>query len=115
MQAAAAAVAISGPLTVDDPHCAAAHGRRILAIHGADDQNVPIAGGLGSKGVSRVDFKSEESSRRSFESAGATYRLQVVPDADHFLNYLEAVLRKSEGVTIAQKAAAFFGIAAPGR
>jgi hypothetical protein len=38
----------------------------------------------------------------------------VVPDADHFLNHLEAAIRKSEGVTLAQKAAVFFGLAARG-
>jgi len=52
----AAAVAISGPLNLDVDTCPAARGARILALHGADDQNVPVAGGVGTKGLSRVSY-----------------------------------------------------------
>ena len=106
----AAAVAISGPLNLETARCPAASGRRVLAIHGADDRNVPIAGGVGSKGLSHVAFHSEESARRTFVDAGATYTLQVVPGADHFLDHLDAAIEKTEGISIAEKSAAFFGL-----
>ena len=106
----AAGIAISGPLNLPTSRCAAASGKRILAIHGADDQNVPVAGGVGPKGLSRLAFRSEEESRSVFEASGATYTLQIVPGADHFLNHLDAAITKGEGVDIAGKAAAYFGL-----
>lgn len=107
----AAIIAISGPLDIRDAQCPAAAGMRILAIHGADDRNVPLAGGVGPRGLSRLDFNSEENSRHAFAQAGAHYTLQVVAGADHFLDHIDAAIRKSEGVTLAQKAAAYFGLA----
>ena len=109
----AAAVAISGPLNLDVSRCPAAAGKRILAIHGADDQNVPLAGGVGPRGLSRIAYKSEDRSRRVLAGSGASYTLQVVPGADHRLDHIEAAIVHSEGVTIAQKAAGFFGLTQP--
>jgi hypothetical protein len=43
--------------------------------------------------------------------SGASYDLQIVSGADHMLDHLSAVIAKSEGVTIAKKAATFFGLA----
>ena len=106
----AAGVAISGPLNLPASRCSAASGKRILAIHGADDRNVPVAGGVGSKGLSRLAFRSEDESRSVLEASGATYTLQIVPGADHALNNLDAAITKSEGTDIAGKAAAYFGL-----
>jgi polyhydroxybutyrate depolymerase len=106
----AAAVAISGPLDLDDTRCPAARGKRVLAIHGADDRNVPVAGGKG-RGLAGVAFKSEAESRAAMEKAGAQYTLDIVPGADHFLNHIEAVVEKRDGVSVAQKAARFFELA----
>jgi polyhydroxybutyrate depolymerase len=106
----AAGVAISGPLNLPVTACPDARGRRILAIHGADDQNVPIAGGRGTKGVSGVAFSSAARSKQVMTDSGATYDLQIVPGTDHMLDHLEAAIEKTEGVTIAEKSAAFFGI-----
>jgi poly(3-hydroxybutyrate) depolymerase len=108
----AAGVAISGPLNLEVSTCPAAHGERILALHGADDQNVPIGGGRG-KGLSQTPFSSEQRSRRVLVNSGAAYTLQIVPGADHFLDHIQAVIQKTEGVTIAEKAAAFFGVLKP--
>ena len=105
----AAAVPISGPLDTTNDSCPASRGKRILAIHGADDQNVPIAGGHGS-GISMTVFGSEERSRHAFVSAGATYDLQVVPGADHALYNIDAAIQSAEGQSIADKAARFFGL-----
>ena len=107
----AAGVAVSGPLNVDTSTCPAARGRRVLAIHGENDLNVPIGGGVGSKGLSKTAFRAEDGSRRTFVDSGATYTLQVVPGADHALGNIDAAIEKSEGVTIAEKSARFFGLA----
>jgi polyhydroxybutyrate depolymerase len=109
----AAAVAVSGPLNLDVSTCPDARGARILAIHGAADENVPIQGGRGRKGVSGVPFSSEARSERVMLESGASYTLQIVPGADHKLDDIDAALQRTEGETIAQKAARFFGIAAP--
>ncbi|GLS17629.1 hypothetical protein GCM10007874_06440 [Labrys miyagiensis] len=106
----AAVVAISGPLNLQVSSCPAARGTRILALHGANDQNVPVAGGQGSKGLSFTVFNSEDRSRRTFLNSGATYTLQIVPGADHPLDHIEAAIMKTEGVTIAEKSARFFGL-----
>ncbi|MEO7692303.1 MAG: PHB depolymerase family esterase [Sphingomonas sp.] len=107
----AAGVAISGPLNLPVARCPSAKGRRILAIHGADDQNVPIAGGRGTRGLAQVAWSSEARARQVMTDSGASYDLQIVPGADHMLDHLSAAIAKSEGVTIARKAAAFFGLA----
>jgi len=106
----AAGVAVSGPLNLDVARCPAARGHRVLAIHGEDDRNVPVAGGVGERGLSRVAFRSEAASQRSFVDSGASYTLQVVPGADHALAHIETALEASEGLTIAEKSARFFGL-----
>jgi polyhydroxybutyrate depolymerase len=110
----AAGVAISGPLNLEVSTCPAARGERILAIHGAEDQNVPITGGRG-KGLSDTPFSSEARSGQVLTSSGAIYRLQIVPGADHFLDHIGSVIQKTEGVSIAEKSAGFFGILRPAR
>lgn len=107
----AAIVPISGPLNLDTTRCPGAKGRRILAIHGADDRNVPVAGGAGSKGLSGVVWHSEAQSEQVMAAAGARYTLQIVPGADHKLDHIDAAILTSEGTTIGEKAARFFGMA----
>ncbi len=109
----AAAIAISGPLNTADATCPAARGRRMLAIHGADDQNVPIAGGEGTKGYARIPFNSEARTRQIYAASGAAYILDIVPGAGHNLDDIDAALRQNEGATLQAKAAAFFGLTAP--
>ena len=109
----AAAVAISGPLGLAVSTCPTAKGKRILAIHGADDQNVPIQGGRGAKGLSGTVFSSEAHASEVFTNSGATYTLQVVLGADHMLDHIDAAIRKTEGVSIAEKSARFFGLSKP--
>lgn len=106
----AAGVAISGPLNLDAATCPAARGKRILAIHGADDQNVPVAGGQGTQGLSRTAYRSEDHSRQVFTTSGAVYDLQIVKGADHKLDHIDAALQRSEGHALADKAAGFFGL-----
>ena len=111
----APAVAISGPLNLETGNCPAARGKRILAIHGADDENVPVAGGRGTKGISGAIYNSEERTRQVFTNSGASYELQVVRGADHKLDDIDAVIQKMEGQTIAEKATEFFGLARQNR
>jgi len=106
----AAAIPISGPLNLENPNCTAARGKRILAIHGAEDANVPIAGGRGTKGMSGAVYNSQERTRLSFAKSGASYDLLVVKGADHRLDHIEDAIQQSEGVSIAEKAALFFGL-----
>jgi polyhydroxybutyrate depolymerase len=107
----AAAVAISGPLNLPATACPDARGKRILAIHGANDRNVPIAGGQGTEGLSRTPYRSEDRSSQTFIASGAAYTLEVVPGADHRLDDIDAVIEQTDGVSIAEKAARFFGLA----
>ena len=111
----AAIVAVSGPLNLDVASCPKGQGRRVLAIHGADDANVPIQGGVGRNGLSKVAFRSEASSGRAWAASGAAYTLDVVAGADHFLDHLDAALARAEGVGIGPKAVAFFGLETPRR
>jgi poly(3-hydroxybutyrate) depolymerase len=106
----AAGVAISGPLDPQFTNCPDARGKRILAIHGADDENVPVAGGKGTKGLSGAVFNSEDAAQQTFRKSGASYDLQVVTGADHKFEHIDAVIQKTEGMPIAQKAARFFGL-----
>ncbi len=109
----AGVVAISGPLNLDTPRCPSAKGLSVLAIHGADDRNVPIAGGRGSKGLAQVAWKSEAQAQAVMTASGARYTLQVVPGADHMLDHIAAQIDKAEGLSIGEKAARAFGIAGP--
>jgi polyhydroxybutyrate depolymerase len=111
----AAVVPISGPLGLDVNRCPGARGRRLLAIHGADDENVPVAGGRGTKGLSGTNFHSEAQSRQTFVDSGATYTIQIVPGADHRLAAIDDAIQRTEHVSIAEKAARFFGLADSGR
>jgi poly(3-hydroxybutyrate) depolymerase len=108
----AAAVAVSGPLNLPAVTCPAAKGKRVLAIHGADDENVPIKGGEGAKGLSHVNFASEAQSKEIMTASGATYDLDIVKGAQHMLSGIDSELKAAEGQTIAEKAARYFGLIA---
>ena len=60
-------------------------------------------------------YNSEEHSRQLFESCGASYSLDLVKGADHRLDHIEEALEQPEGLSIAQKAAQFFGLAGSSR
>lgn len=104
-----AAISISGALETDDMNCPDARGKRILALHGAEDENVPVAGGQG-KGPARVAYNSEAYTAQIFRNSGATYDLRILSGADHKLDDVDAALRRTNGVSIAQEAVQFFGL-----
>jgi polyhydroxybutyrate depolymerase len=111
----AAAVAVSGPLTLNANSCPAARGKRILAIHGADDQNVPMAGGQGSRGASRFRFTSQEQSRQVFANSGASFTLISVPGAGHRYGEVDDRMKQAGGVSVVDKAVDFFGLGGAAR
>jgi poly(3-hydroxybutyrate) depolymerase len=100
---------------LEGANCAAASGRRILAIHGAEDANVPIAGGRGTQGISGAVYNSEERTRQSFVNSGASFNLLVVQGADHKLDHIQAAMQQAGGVSMAEKAAQFFGVLSQSR
>jgi polyhydroxybutyrate depolymerase len=106
----AAGVAISGPLNLPVSYCPQARGRRVLAIHGRDDRNVPVNGGRGALSVSRVAYRSEQDSRQVFTQSGGSYDLQVIDGVPHWLDRIDAAVQSNEGLSIPQKAARFFGL-----
>jgi len=106
----AGVVAVAGPLNLAQADCPAARGRRVLAVHGEDDANVPMDGGVGPKGVSRVSFQAEAHSQALMRAAGARYELLRVPGADHYLAHIDDALTKAGGKTVAERAVEFFGL-----
>lgn len=106
-----AAIPLAGPLNMDAAACPAAKGKRIWAIHGALDENVPVVGGYGTKGISKVDFKPQKYGQDIFEKSGAEYRLDILPGTDHNLANLAAAIEKREQRTLGRAAALFFGLA----
>ena len=106
----AAAVPVSGPLNLLTQSCPGAQGRRILAIHGSDDRNVPIEGGVGTKGYTKVSFNSEAYSEQVFRNNGASYQLDALSGVDHKIDHIDDAIRQLEGVSLAKKAARFFGL-----
>jgi poly(3-hydroxybutyrate) depolymerase len=107
----AAAISISGALEASDTVCPAAKGARVLAIHGAADENVPVAGGDGAQGLLMFNYNSEAYTAKIFRGSGATYDLKVVPGADHALEAIDSALQKNDGLSIGDEAARFFGLA----
>ncbi len=110
-QALSAGVAISGPLNTGAERCPAAKGRRVLAIHGADDRNVPLGGGVGSRGLSGTSYRSEAQSRETMVRSGADYTLEVLPGVDHALPHIAAAIQSGQGTSLAHKVAVYFGLA----
>lgn len=110
-----ASVAISGPLSSEVTSCPGAKSKRVLAIHGRYDENVPLEGGKGTKGPNKVkqdvNFRAEASAKEIYERSGASFTLDVVEDTDHSLQNLDAAVAKRDGYGISEKAARFFGLA----
>jgi poly(3-hydroxybutyrate) depolymerase len=107
----AAAMSISGALEANDTVCPAAKGARVLAIHGAADENVPVAGGPGAQGLLMFNYNSEAYTAKIFRNSGATYDLKIMPGADHALEGIDSALQKSDGLSIGDEAVRFFDLA----
>ncbi len=105
-----AAISISGPLNLPVSFCPGARGKKVLAIHGSADQNVPIDGGRG-RGVANIAFASEASSSEVMKRSGASYDLVVVNGAPHMLDQIDQALSRDSGSSIAATAVGFFDLA----
>ncbi|MEY4427806.1 MAG: hypothetical protein RLZZ182_495 [Pseudomonadota bacterium] len=90
-------VSLAGALMAEGQACSAAAGRRIWAVHGRQDANVPPEGGRGTEGHARVPFVSEAQSQARFQAAGGRYDLQWV-DSDHALAHLVKAIEQAEGL-----------------
>jgi len=106
-----AAIPVAGPLMVDAATCPPAKEKRIWAIHGEQDENVPIQGGVGTRGVTNIQYKSAQAVSRIFEQSGANYRLDILPGVDHSLKNVAKAIEQREQRTFGREAALFFGLA----
>lgn len=104
----AAIVPVSGPLMIDVQSCPLAKGKKILSIHGQNDENVPITGGKGTKGVTNISFKPQSYGQEVFRKSGATYILDAVPQADHRMDNIQSAILESEGLSFQEKIVHFF-------
>lgn len=104
------AISIAGPLMLDHPSCPLAKGKRILALHGALDKNVPILGGKGSKGLTSLSYRSQEETKQIFERFGADYSLEILTGTDHSLSHIAEAILTREHITLGEKSARFFGL-----
>jgi polyhydroxybutyrate depolymerase len=103
------AVSLAGSLMAEVDRCPAARDKVILAIHGKNDQNVPPGGGRGTKGVTNISYRSEADSQAMIRDSGGTYDILWV-ESDHSLEHMAAAVQKSEGISLAEKEARFFGL-----
>lgn len=106
----AAVVAISGPLALPLDRCPAARGKRVLALHGLQDENVPLAGGYGRRSIARVNFPAQSRSKDVFELSGAHYALEVLSDAGHRVSTIDDNIRRTQNIGLPEKIVKFFQI-----
>jgi hypothetical protein len=81
-----------------------------MALHGENDQNVPVIGGPGAQGVSRTHFGSQAATAKVWQNSGASYDLQIIKGAGHSVDTLSTQLTQLESQTLAQKIARFLGL-----
>lgn len=105
-----AAVPISGPLNLSNPECRNGAGRKILAIHGSEDKNVPIGGGYGTRGVTNIAFQSQQSSKAAFEAVGTEYTILTLTGVDHALVNIVKAIEAREGTSFGHYLTTFFGL-----
>ena len=97
-------VMISGSMMID--RCRQSTQVRALLIHGAEDTNVPIAGGEGS-GRSGENFTSLAQSEAALRAAGATMTTRILPRAGHRIDSVDRMVRKEVGTSLPEYAAGF--------
>lgn len=101
---------LAGTLMADTSNCPAARNHVIDNYHGAQDQNVPMAGGFGTKGVTNIRFTSQEQAKATFESAGGRYVLHVLEGADHAVEHLSEASQRADQLTIGERLARDLGL-----
>ena len=97
----AAAIPVSAPLEMNVKSCPPAKGKHILAIHGADDKNVPITGGYGPDAINKnVNYRSQKMTQDIYQNSGANYELLILDGADHNPKTINAALIKTKRLTL---------------
>jgi poly(3-hydroxybutyrate) depolymerase len=96
---------LAGTLMAEVSSCPAAAHHTIYNYHGALDENLPIVGGFGSKGVTNINFISQAKAKAFFENSGGRYFLQVFPGTDHSIAHLNLSSQKQDGLTIGERLA----------
>jgi len=66
---------LAGTLMVETPSCPAARNHTIYNYHGALDENLPITGGSGTKGVTNIHFTSQARAKALFDGLTIGERL----------------------------------------
>jgi polyhydroxybutyrate depolymerase len=100
---ATSAVLISGSMMIDQ--CQRTQVRALL-LHGAEDTNVPVAGGEGS-GPSGAPYTSLAESGAALGAAGASVTTQILPGAAHRLDSIDRAVRQEVGVSLTEYTAEF--------
>lgn len=90
-------VTLSATLMIDSKRCSKAANHNIINYHGARDENVPVAGGIGTKGLLQIPFTSQANAKHLFESLGGRYQLVILPEASHSLKDLNHSALKYKG------------------
>lgn len=105
-------VSISGPLMVDE--CQPSTGNRFLHIHGENDANIPIGGGIG-QGDRTITWNSVEHSQAALEQAGVAFTLITVPQAAHSLDSFQAAATSQNLPSLAERIGGFVAETFPQR
>jgi poly(3-hydroxybutyrate) depolymerase len=96
----AAMISLSGTLAVDK--CSNQNGLRVLEIHGEQDQNVPVKGGVGENSLAGVNFRSLEQTEQIMQGANAAYTVKIIPNAGHSIAELSKGIQAAESITLAE-------------
>lgn len=76
--------------------CGRSTGGRALLVHGAEDDNVPVAGGRGA-GVADVAFTPLQQSADALRAGGTRVQVEVVPGAGHSMRSIDSAVRAQTG------------------
>lgn len=95
-------VTLAGTLMAEVQTCPDARGHTIINYHGVEDINLPIAGGFGRKGVTNINFTSQEKAKERFEAAGGKYILKTLPGSDHSIEHMSVAAKRLDGFTIGE-------------
>jgi poly(3-hydroxybutyrate) depolymerase len=96
---------LAGTLMVETATCSNAKHHTIFNYHGLEDQNVPIVGGFGAKGVTTIRFTSQERAQWVFQQSGGHYLLIPFAHADHAIESISQASMALNGMSIAERIA----------
>gem|GEM_PF-517645 len=106
-----AAVPYSGALELAVESCPYVRGKRILAIHGARDDNLPVKGGHTISGFNqKTNYRSQEYTKSVMLKSGADYQQLILADAAHKPETINRALLETEHMTLPQKIVTFLGL-----